>query len=178
MPDARAHAMLVPTLRVGTPVRTLCVPARCKPISPASDQAPRGTQSVQTAPHFYSQIEIDMQRAQTTIADLRARSIELTDAFIAGVEAECPTLALATPRDSARRGSQISFRHPEGYAIMQALIARGVIGDFRAPDILRFGFTPLYTRRKDVEGAVAILAEIMRTDAWNREEYRRRARVT
>ncbi|MCC5988685.1 MAG: kynureninase, partial [Pararhodobacter sp.] len=76
------------------------------------------------------------------IADLRARSLELTDAFITGVEAACPDLELATPRTHALRGSQVSFRHPQGYAIMQALIARGVIGDFRAPDIIRFGFTP------------------------------------
>ena len=53
-------------------------------------------------------------------------------------------MALASPRDPDARGSQISFRHPEGYAVMQALIARGVVGDFRAPDILRFGITPLY----------------------------------
>src|SRR5690554_1380385 len=88
------------------------------------------------------------------IADLRARSLELTDAFIAGVEAACPDLVLATPREHARRGSQVSFRHPEGYAIMQALIARGVIGDFRAPDIIRFGFTPLFIGLEDVAQAV------------------------
>jgi kynureninase len=113
-----------------------------------------------------------------TMADVRARSIELTEAFIAGVEAACPALTLASPRDPAARGSQVSFRHPEGYAIMQALIARGVIGDFRAPDILRFGFTPLYTTMADVTGAVAILKEIMDGALWDREEYRRRARVT
>lgn len=112
------------------------------------------------------------------MADVRARSIALTEAFIAGVEAACPTLALATPRDPAQRGSQVSFRHPEGYAIMQALIARGVIGDFRAPDILRFGFTPLYTAMRDVEGAVAVLRQVMAEDLWDRPEYRRRARVT
>lgn len=112
------------------------------------------------------------------MADVRARSIELTEAFIKGVEAACPGLTLASPRDPAARGSQVSFRHPEGYAIMQALIARGVIGDFRAPDILRFGFTPLYTTMEDVAGAVAILKDIMAGDLWNREEYRHRARVT
>lgn len=112
------------------------------------------------------------------VKDLRARSIELTEAFIAGVEASCPTLALATPRDPSQRGSQVSFRHPEGYAIMQSLIARGVIGDFRAPDLLRFGFTPLYIGLDDVARAVVILADIMATDAWDREEYRQRARVT
>ena len=112
------------------------------------------------------------------MADVRARSIELTEAFIAGVERACPALALASPRDPAMRGSQVSFRQPEGYAIMQALIARGVIGDFRAPDILRFGFTPLYTTMADVEGAVAVLAEIMDGSLWDRADYKRRARVT
>ncbi len=112
------------------------------------------------------------------MADVRARSIELTEAFITGIEAACPDLTLATPRDPERRGSQVSFRHPEGYAIMQALIARGVIGDFRAPDILRFGFTPLYTLDADVEGAVKILGQIMSERLWDRPEYKVRARVT
>lgn len=112
------------------------------------------------------------------IADLRARSIELCEAFITGVEAACPGLELATPRDPAMRGSQVSFRHPEGYAVMQALIARGVIGDFRAPDILRFGFTPLYIGLAEVEGAVTILAEILATNAWDRPEFKTRAKVT
>ena len=114
----------------------------------------------------------------TTMADIRARSIELSQAFIAAAEAACPGLTLASPRDPAARGSQVSFRHPEGYAIMQALIARGVIGDFRAPDILRFGFTPLYVTPEDVEGAVAVMADILRTRAWDRPEFKRRARVT
>jgi kynureninase len=87
-------------------------------------------------------------------------------------------LTLASPRDPEARGSQVSFRHPEGYAIMQALIARGVIGDFRAPDILRFGFTPLYIGGAEVDGAVAILAEVMGQALWDRPEYRTRARVT
>jgi len=112
------------------------------------------------------------------IADLRSRSLELTDAFIAGVEATCPTLVLATPRDHVWRGSQVSFHHPEGYAIMQALISRGVIGDFRAPDIIRFGFTPLFIGLKEVDAAVAILAEIMATDAWNQPEFKIRSKVT
>jgi len=98
--------------------------------------------------------------------------------FVRGVEAACPALVLASPRDPARRGSQISFRHPQGYAIMQALIARGVIGDFRAPDILRFGFTPLYTTHADVTGAVRVLAEVMAKSLWDRPEYKMRARVT
>jgi len=112
------------------------------------------------------------------MADVRARSIALTERFIAGVEAACPMLTLASPRDPHRRGSQVSFRHPEGYAVMQALIARGVIGDFRAPDILRFGFTPLYTSLADVDAAAAILAQVMEGRLWDRPDYKSRARVT
>jgi kynureninase len=110
--------------------------------------------------------------------DLRARSIELTQAFIAEVEARCPALTLASPRDPAQRGSQVSFRHPDGYAIMQALIAAGVVGDFRAPDILRFGFTPLFIDLNDVRKAAEILEGIMSARTWDREEFRRRAAVT
>ena len=110
--------------------------------------------------------------------DLRARSLSLTDRFIAGVEAGCPALRLATPRDHERRGSQVSFRHPDGYAIMQALIAQGVIGDFRAPDILRFGFTPLFIDEDEVDRAVDILSRIMATRGWDRPEFRTRAKVT
>lgn len=115
---------------------------------------------------------------QVEMADIRAASLALTDQFIAGVEAACPELVLATPRDHRMRGSQVSFRHPEGYAIMQALIARGVIGDFRAPDILRFGFTPLYIGADDVARAITILAGVMRDRLWDRPEYQTRAKVT
>lgn len=114
----------------------------------------------------------------TTMADIRARSIELTERFVAGIEAACPMLDLASPRDPETRGSQISFRFSDGYAAMQALIARGVIGDFRAPDIMRFGFTPLYIDEADVDRAVAILAEVMGQKLWDRPEYHRRSRVT
>jgi kynureninase len=114
---------------------------------------------------------VDMQ-------DVRTRSLELSDLFIAGVEARCPDLVLATPREHASRGSQVSFNHPEGYAIMQALIAENVIGDFRAPVTLRFGFTPLYISDSDVARAVDVLARIMRDRLWDRPEFRRRAVVT
>ena len=90
------------------------------------------------------------------MADVRRASLALGDRFIAEVDRRCPALALASPRYGAERGSQVSFRHAEGYAIMQALIARGVIGDFRAPDILRFGLTPLYIGEGDVIAAVDI----------------------
>jgi kynureninase len=112
------------------------------------------------------------------MAALRAASLALQDQYIAGVEAACPTLPLATPRDHALRGSQVSFRHPEGYAIMQAMIARGVIGDFRAPDIIRCGFTPLFIDATDVAKAVAIIADIMQNNLWDRPEYKTRAKVT
>ncbi|MDZ4096587.1 MAG: kynureninase [Paracoccaceae bacterium] len=112
------------------------------------------------------------------MTDLRQASLALTDQFIAGIEATCPGLVLATPRDHTRRGSQVSFRHQEGYAIMQALIARGVIGDFRAPDILRFGFTPLFIGAKDVVSAVTIIADVMVNALWDRPEYKTRAKVT
>ncbi|MEL6517744.1 MAG: aminotransferase class V-fold PLP-dependent enzyme, partial [Pseudomonadota bacterium] len=112
------------------------------------------------------------------IADVRARSIALSQRFIAGVEARCPALTLASPRDPAHRGSQVAFRHAEGYAIMQAMIARGVIGDFRAPDILRFGITPLYLGEADIDRAVEVLAEVLDGRLWDREEYKVRARVT
>jgi kynureninase len=112
------------------------------------------------------------------MAALRKASLALTDQFIAGIEAACPTLTLATPRAHDARGSQVSFRHPEGYAIMQAMIARGVIGDFRAPDIIRCGFTPLFIDANDVDRAVKIIADIMQNNLWDRPEYKTRAKVT
>ncbi|MDP5308547.1 kynureninase [Paracoccus spongiarum] len=111
-------------------------------------------------------------------ADLRARSIDLTEAFIAGVEAACPDLVLNSPRDSARRGSQVGFRHPQGYAVMQALIAEGIIGDFRAPDVLRFGFAPLYNDLEDVGRAVEVLARLLRDGSWDRAKFHQLADVT
>jgi len=112
------------------------------------------------------------------IHDVRARSIALTQLFIDKVETTCPMLTLASPRDPAQRGSQVSFRFEQGYAVMQALIARGVIGDFRAPDIIRFGFTPLFIGTDEVEAAARILSDIMRDRLWDRPEYMARARVT
>ena len=112
------------------------------------------------------------------MADLRAASIRLSERFIREVEARCPQVALASPRDPHARGSQVSVTHPNAYAVMQALIARGVIGDVRAPDVLRFGFTPLYLDEDEVVAAVAILADILATDAWDRPEFHARAKVT
>jgi kynureninase len=107
---------------------------------------------------------------------LRAKSLRLTDTFMA-LTADLG-FRLLTPADPARRGSQVALAHPAGYAIMQALIERGVIGDFRAPDVLRFGFAPLYLRHVDVWDAAAMLREIMATGAWQAERFRQRQVVT
>ncbi len=115
------------------------------------------------------------------LAAIREKAIALTDLFIKLVESRCAGhgLTLVTPPDAADRGSQASFAHATGgYPIMQALIARGVIGDFRAPDILRFGFTPLYTRFADVWDAVDHLAQVMATGEWRESRFNVRAAVT
>jgi kynureninase len=112
---------------------------------------------------------------------IRAKSVALTDLFIALVEDRCAGhgFTLVTPRDPGARGSQVSFAHgADGYAIMQALIARGVIGDFRAPDILRFGFTPLYTRFVDVWDAVERLRQVMTGGEWREPRFSVRSAVT
>jgi kynureninase len=110
--------------------------------------------------------------------DVRQASIALADLFIREVEARCPELKLASPRDGSKRGSQVSFRHDNGYAIMQALIARGVIGDFRAPDAMRFGFTPLYIGEAEIRAAVDVIADVVANRRWDTAEYRRKALVT
>ena len=115
---------------------------------------------------------------QVDMQVLRVRSLALSEILIAGVEAACPDLRLASPRDPAMRGSQVSFHHPDGYAVMQALIAQGVIGDFRAPDIIRFGITPLYLDENDIGRAIDILAAIVRDKTWDQPQFRTQAAVT
>jgi len=115
------------------------------------------------------------------MAALRAKSLALTDLFIALVESRCAGhgLSLVTPRENASRGSQVCFARADGaYAIVQALIARGVIGDFRAPDILRFGFTPLYTGYADVWDAVEHMAQVLESGDWRQARFNQRAAVT
>ncbi len=117
---------------------------------------------------------------EADMAAIRAKSVALTELFIERMEPLCAAhgFTLASPRDPAERGSQVSYAHPNGYEICQALIARDVIGDFRAPDILRYGFTPLYTRFADVAEAVERLHDICDTRAWDRPEHRVRSAVT
>jgi len=114
------------------------------------------------------------------IAPLRRKSMALTDFFVRLVEQECEGLGftLASPREAGRRGSQVSLRHSDGHAIVQALTARSVIGDFRTPDILRFGFAPAYTRFTDAWDAVSALRTIMVNHEWQRPEFQAPRKVT
>jgi kynureninase len=109
---------------------------------------------------------------------LRRKSEALTELFIALVDQELTGFGLASPREVAQRGSQVALTHPQGYAIMQALIASGVIGDYRAPDILRFGFAPLYVAYVDVWNAVAQLKSLMATQAWKAPAFKQPRAVT
>ena len=110
---------------------------------------------------------------------LRAKSLALTRIFAAQVQAHCPALQLISPNDDAQRGSQVCFGHASiGYPVMQALIARGVIGDFRAPDVLRFGFTPLTLRFVDAFDAAQHLQEVLASGEWQRPEFNQRQAVT
>jgi kynureninase len=115
------------------------------------------------------------------MAALRRKSLALTDLFIALVQEHLADAGfrLVTPREHAARGSQVCLARDEGaYAMVQALIARGVIGDYRAPDILRFGFTPLYVGFEDVWRAVDHLREVLATGEWKRPEFNRQQAVT
>ncbi|GGX46148.1 kynureninase [Saccharospirillum salsuginis] len=136
-----------------------------------------GTTSVVAASLF--EVGLDRFRDVDMFA-LRKKSMSLTEHFIQLVEERCPNAGfeLVSPREPQQRGSQVSFAHPEGYAIVQALIDRGVIGDYRSPDILRFGFAPLYVQYVDLWGAVEHLADIMCNRLWENPQYRHRRQVT
>ncbi len=108
---------------------------------------------------------------------LKRKADALFELFAAQIAMRAPALEIVTPRDAGRRGSQINLRHPQAYAVMQALIARGVVGDFREPDIIRLGLTPLYLGYADVYRAAQILGEVIASGEWDRPELRRRAKV-
>ncbi len=118
--------------------------------------------------------------ADVDMKEVRAKSVALAELFIALVEARCAGfgLELASPRAAAERGSQVSFRHPHAFEIVQALIARGVIGDFRCPDLMRFGLAPLYARFADIFDAAEALRDILASGAWDLPSFRQRAKVT
>lgn len=118
--------------------------------------------------------------AQTSMAAIREKSVALTTLFIDLVQQVCADfpLTLITPLDPARRGSQGSYEHPQGFAVVQALINRGVIPDYREPHIMRFGFTPLYTCLVDVWDAVAVWRDILADRSWDQARFHQRAAVT
>jgi kynureninase len=111
--------------------------------------------------------------------DAAAKSRALSQLFVDEVEERCGNeVRLESPRDPEQRGSHVVFAHPEGYSVMQALIARGVIGDFRAPDHMRFGFAPLYNSFADMVRAAEILADILATREWDQPRFKERSKVT
>jgi len=111
---------------------------------------------------------------------LYEKSCKLGDLFIQLLEERCAAYGfeIVSPRQARQRGSHVAVAHPDGYAIMQALIARNIIGDFRAPDIMRFGFAPLYQRYTDIPDTVAALASVMETGAWNDPAFKSIRAVT
>jgi kynureninase len=144
---------------------------------PTIDQMLTGTASqlatlaLETAMEVFKDVDMTV---------LRQKNIALGDLFIALVEQELDGMGfeLASPKDAEHRGSQVSLTHENGYAIVQALIARGVVGDFRAPDILRFGFAAPYVRYVDIWDSVAHIREVMATGAWDRAEFKEKRAVT
>jgi kynureninase len=116
---------------------------------------------------------------RTSMQEVRVKSLALTDLFIQLIEEHLPgVFEVVTPLDHAKRGSQVALRHTEGYGIIQALIEAGVIGDFRAPDICRFGFTPLYLRFDDVYEAVGRIVGVMESESFRDPRYNVRNAVT
>jgi len=136
-----------------------------------------GTPPVIAAAALEASVDLILEAPMEAI---RAKSLALADTFIALMDAHCGGLGfeLLSPRTGSWRGSHVSYRHAESYALMQALIAAGVIGDCRPPDLVRFGFAPLYTRFVDLWDAVARIAAACRSRAWDRAEYRVRNAVT
>ncbi|MEO6781677.1 MAG: kynureninase [Bradyrhizobium sp.] len=116
--------------------------------------------------------------AGVEVAALRQKSLALTELFMARVAALLPGLDIVTPRHASRRGSQVGISFDQGYAVIQAMIERGVIGDFRAPDLMRFGFAPLYVRFQDVWDAAEILAQCINAEVWRDPRFNRRLDVT
>lgn len=141
------------------------------------DQMLSGTQPIISL--AVTEVGIDIS-ARADMSLVREKSQKLGDLFIRLIDEQCNKFGfeLASPRDAERRGSQVSLAHEQGYAIMQALISRGTIGDFRAPVILRFGFSPLYVSYVDVWDAVAQLREIMVSGEWQKAEFNKRNAVT
>jgi kynureninase len=133
-----------------------------------------GTPPILSLAAFAAGIDIALE---APMAALRAKSSRLADLFIALMASEAE-FRLLTPKEPSARGSQVAFAHKHGFPIMQALIERDVIGDFRAPDVLRFGLAPLFVRFVDIWDAVAVLRDVMRSEAWRAERFQAKQRVT
>ncbi|MGR1217133.1 kynureninase [Metapseudomonas otitidis] len=184
-PGSPAFVWVAPALRelVWQPLSGWWGHARQFGMEPAYEPAPGigrylcGTQPITSLAMIECGLEV---YARTSMEALREKSLALTDLFIERVQARCGQhpLNLVTPLEHARRGSHVSYEHPEGYAIIQALIGRGVVGDYREPRIMRFGFTPLYTRFVDVWDAAETLGEILDSEAWRQERFMARKQVT
>jgi kynureninase len=113
------------------------------------------------------------------MANVEAKSRKLSQLFVDEVETRCgDEVQLFGPRDAQKRGSHVCFAHPQGYAVMQALIARGIVGDFRSPDLMRFGFAPLYNRFEEVWRAAGAMADILATREWDQPRFLERKKVT
>lgn len=184
-PGSPAFVWVAPALRelVWQPLSGWWGHARQFGMEPAYEPAPGigrylcGTQPITSMAMIECGLEVF---GQTSMEALREKSLALTDLFIERVQARCGQhpLTLVTPLEHARRGSHVSYEHPEGYAIIQALIDQGVVGDYREPRIMRFGFTPLYTRFVDVWDAVERLGEILDGETWRQERFMARKQVT
>ncbi len=125
-----------------------------------------------------SALEVGLDLALAApIAEIRAKSLRQTALFAQLVAQECDGLGLRILLEP-ERGSQVALAHPQAYPIMQALIASGVIGDVRAPDILRFGFAPLYVGFAEIWDAVQVLREVLRSGVWREARFQTRAAVT
>ncbi|MFP2768672.1 kynureninase [Oceanisphaera sp. KMM 10153] len=145
--------------------------------APGINQMLTGTQGIISM--AVAEVGIDLM-LEASMEQIREKSQALTQYFIELINSECAEygFVLASPEDKERRGSQVALSHEHGYPIMQAVIDAGVIGDFRAPDILRFGFTPLYTRYVDVWNAVSRIKKVMARETWRSPVYNQRHAVT
>jgi len=144
---------------------------------PAPDikRAQSGTQSVLGM----AALEVGIDTALSVDMKLvREKSKKLGNLLIDLVQQSCPDLTLASPQEEDCRGSHVAIRHDRGYSITRALNDRGIVVDFRAPDIIRFGFAPLYTSYMDIWNTAECLEQILRTRAWDREEFKQQATVT
>ena len=136
-----------------------------------------GTQPILSLRALQSGLEIYQD---VSLQQVREKSMALTDLFIKLLKNECAAweLEIISPEDASQRGSQVAVSHPEGYAVMQALISRGVIGDFRAPNLMRFGFAPLFLSYQDIHDAVKQLKQILESKEWNQEAFLQKSKVT